>query len=254
LSTESAQGLILSAKELNFTPRVYPITKSHLLAQVVGETDITRIVPHLLGVTHSPQETLDVMKSAVKEALKSLIKTKGKKVAKETLKALLHNGPCSIDSLSNLDEMWGHIVNKVKHTASDRGLGEYNDNAEYNGMTPEAREFKKENTASLEALIIKYGLEKLINRQLVRSDGDNIIDVTEECIVHTLSRNQITKLSEILPEIFNKNIDTPIGSLDLEERILRELWKVGNDFTRLLIMIMKEKQLEQRMGDYFSSH
>lgn len=247
LRTEHTLGLSIPDTDLIYNSLWLPQTESYLLTQAVRKTafDDTGIVPHLLGVARNPEDTLMHMLPAATEALIQL-KTQGKEIYDKTLDALLHDGPCSIDILNNLDEMWGFIVGKVKGTASDMGL------AEKDGMTPEARIFKAENITSLTALKKIHSLKELVNRDLVPDERGDLIDITEELIVPVVPKKQVAKLLKILPKVFNKNIDISTKNLPLEVQILRKLGKVGNDFTRILIMIMKEKQLEQKMKEHLS--
>jgi hypothetical protein len=246
LRTEfEGHDLFLGTNDFICIPKIGGHTESYLLTQAVRQTafDDTGIVPHLLGVAHNPQETLMYMLPAATNAL-SWLKAQGVGVANETLNALLHNGPCSIRSLDNLDEMWGSIVTRVKDTAFDADLAEPNSR-----MTLEARMFKEANIASLRALREKQGLIELVNRRLVVDEiGGNLIDVAEELTIPVVPEDQVAKLLEILPDIFNRKVIIPTKHYPLEVQILRELGKVGNDFTRVLISLMKEKQLIRQMS------
>jgi len=246
LRTERELGLTIPSFDLVCTPLWSPKTESYLLTQTVRRTDLTGIFPHLIGIAHDPEEALGYVMPIVTKTLKWL-EAKGKAQYDDTINALLHDGRCSLDSLINLDSMWGNIVNEIKGLALEKGL--IGDNDEM--MSNEAWSFKTKNTEALNALKEKHSLKGLVNRQLETDWPGNLIDITEQLIVPVVSEENLAELLIILPDKFNRNIDTSADSLSLEEQILRKLGKVGNDYTRILIEIMKGKLTVQQLQEHY---
>ena len=245
LRTERELGLTIPSFDLVCTPLWSPKTESYLLTQTVRRTDLTGIFPHLIGIAHDPEEALGYVMPIVTKTLKWL-EAKGKAQYDDTINALLHDGRCSLDSLINLDSMWGNIVNEIKGLTLEKGLA-----GENGEMTSEAWLFKTKNTEALNALKKVHGLKGLVNRQFETDGSGNLTDITEQLIVPVVSEENLVDLLKILPDKFNRNIDTSADSLSLEEQILRKLGKVGNDYTRILIEIMKGKLTVQQLQEHY---
>ena len=248
LRTELSNGIYMPFDGLAKTGFVGQNVESHILTQAVRRIDRTGVIPHLLGVSHDPQETISDLMHAVHFALFELYK-KGEDTTKITLRALLEDGPCTAKTLGILGEMWGIVVGRVKATASEKGVAEPVAEPDYPyPATRQARDFRQINVNSLSALKGIYGISDLTRRAPVVDSGDQLVGITEQLTIPVIPDVQVEELLRIVPDIFNTKKNIP--GRNLEEKVLQELGKAGSDVIRDINAVLGPLEVASQWKDH----
>ena len=233
-------------------PAFKKIAESYLLSLVVREAgDQTGILGPLIGVSHSPEETREILTKIGNNLLTELDK-KGLRL-KDSVFALLQGqvkDNIDIDVFLAIDNLVKEAVGRIRQVAIDRGLAD----SGLNNMTPEAYAFWLNNHKTLEQLAANQGVEPwsllgLETTYETNIHGKKIItNINQEPKIPIIDNSP---LLEILPDELNRNINKESPSIYNPLGFISRLNMAGNPIFRYLITITRghldKKQVTEKI-------
>jgi len=195
------KGICFKEEDFYFLSQELPELEFSYLMSLANRRagDNTGILGHLVGVSHDPNHTENIVSRIGKEMLFELHKDPNHK----TIIKLLNNefvSKVNETTIIAIDNLAKETIKRIKGVACEA----YFTNKP-GQQTPEAIAFKAGNKQALESLIKENDndIHKLLNRSYEKDLNNSVIKIAQAPIIPNLD---ITLLLNILPDQLNRNI------------------------------------------------
>jgi hypothetical protein len=225
-----------------FIPHINNITpeekRSEIMVAMVRQKDLTGIIPHLIGRSQNPSETLQELTQIGQNQLARLSQI-GSSIYESALETL-RGGDTSIEALLALDKLQGQLV---------RDLSEKD--------TPKAREFRTKNDLALTVeqfgIGTNVGLGSFLNHHgatpdlpahyfpITDAQGKVVVDVEQSIMVPSMPPENTQALLNILPDICRRGVQVSEPDVSTPLGFLLQLGKIGSPVTRHIIEAVKKR-------------